>query len=144
MASGHCVNPRLTSCCANFVCVISNCSQVVERANNANLWQERELCFLLCVCVCGCVVHIMSKPPQGLLIKTALYANDMKNCLRDNHSRLNGLDYTNFEGAQPTRSNSSGEKKIDSNFACTQSFLPCKAILYFTFHFFFMRLDEHF
>ena len=35
--------------------------------------------------------------PEGLLIKTALYANDMKNCLRDNHSRLNGVDYTKFE-----------------------------------------------
>ena len=47
--------------------------------------------------------QLAAVPPQGLLIKTALYANDMKNCLRDNHSRLNGLDYTKLWRSSSTK-----------------------------------------
>ena len=39
----------------------------------------------------------------------------MKNCLRDNHSRLNGVDYTKFEEVHPSRNNLSsiqGNRKL--------------------------------
>ena len=49
------------------------------------------------------------------LIFSCSYANDMKNCLRDNHSRLNGVDYTKFEEVHPSRNNLSsiqGNRKL--------------------------------